>query len=72
MIQVKKLGKTKTAVVLINRAAAVFICGAKKEGTDNLLLFQHYFYLVFAKWPVAVVVMGRTAKLWTFFGGVAV
>jgi len=67
MFQIKNLRKAKTAVALEKRAAAVFIYGAEKGETNIFLLFRHYFCLLFAEWPVAVVVIGRTAKLWTFF-----
>jgi len=71
MFQIKKLRKAKTAVALEKRAAAVFIYGTKKGEIDNLLLFKHYFCLLPAKRLSAVVVMGRTGKLWTFFGEAA-
>ena len=53
---------TKRAVVLSNRAAALFICRAKKGAIDNLLLERHYFRLDLAEQPLALVVMGIRGK----------
>ncbi len=53
---------TKKAVVLLSRAAALFIERAKKGAADNLLLERHYFRLDLAEPPFALVVMGIRGK----------